>query len=108
MNPLTPYLAPLPLIAVLRGITPEEIADWLSGLMIGREIRNARTWAQRHGYDGARVRLIGEDALVARYELALHQAEVVIERAHPHAAAHGLWRIAIRAGLLPEPHVAAS
>ncbi len=25
MNPLTPYLSPLPLIAVLRGITPEEI-----------------------------------------------------------------------------------
>ena len=25
MNPLTPYLLPLPLIAVLRGITPEEI-----------------------------------------------------------------------------------
>jgi len=25
MNPLTPYLSPLPLIAVLRGITPEEV-----------------------------------------------------------------------------------
>ncbi len=27
MNPLTRYLDPLPLIAVLRGITPEEIPD---------------------------------------------------------------------------------
>lgn len=27
MNPLLPYLQPLPLIAVLRGITPEEIPD---------------------------------------------------------------------------------
>ena len=25
MNPLAPYLEPLPLVAVLRGITPEEI-----------------------------------------------------------------------------------
>ena len=25
MHPLAPYLSPLPLIAVLRGITPEEI-----------------------------------------------------------------------------------
>ena len=49
----------------------DEVADWLSGVMIGREIRNARTWAHRHGYDGARVRLIGEDALVARYAPAL-------------------------------------
>jgi 2-dehydro-3-deoxygalactonokinase len=84
-----------------------EVADWLSGVMIGREVRNARTWAQRHGYDGARVRLVGEDALVARYELALKQADVAVERADPHAAAHGLWRIAVRAGLVPEPHAAA-
>ncbi len=94
-------------LALMDELPPAEIADWLSGLMIGREIRNARTWAQRHGYDGARVRLIGEDALVARYELAMQQAEVAIERARPHAAAIGLFRIAIRAGLVPEPHVAA-
>jgi 2-dehydro-3-deoxygalactonokinase len=76
------------------------VADWLSGMMIGREVRNARTWAHRHGYDGARVRLIGEDALVARYEAALTQADIAVERAHPHAAAHGLWRIAARAGIV--------
>jgi 2-dehydro-3-deoxyphosphogalactonate aldolase len=32
MNPLLPYLRPLPLIAVLRGITPEEIPDVGSAL----------------------------------------------------------------------------
>jgi 2-dehydro-3-deoxygalactonokinase len=80
-----------------------EVADWLSGVMIGREVRNARTWAQRHGYDGARVRLIGEDALVARYEQALRQADIAVERAHPHAAAHGLWRIAMLAGIVAIP-----
>jgi 2-dehydro-3-deoxygalactonokinase len=83
-----------------------EVADWLSGVMIGREVRNARTWAQRHGYDGARVRLIGEDALVARYAQALTQADVAVERTESHAAAIGLWRIAMRAGLVPEPHPA--
>jgi 2-dehydro-3-deoxygalactonokinase len=85
-----------------------EVADWLSGVMIGREVRNARTWAQRHGYDGARVRLIGEHALVERYEVALRHGDVAVERADPHAAAHGLWRVAVRAGLLPEPHADAS
>ena len=66
----------------------DDVADWLSGVMIGREVRNARTWAHRHGYDGARVRLIGDDALVARYAAALAQADVVVERAHTHAAAY--------------------
>jgi len=56
-------------------------------------------WAHRHGYDGARVRLIGGDALVARYAAALAQADVIVERAHSHAAAFGLWRIAVQAGI---------
>ncbi|MFO1323796.1 MAG: 2-dehydro-3-deoxygalactonokinase [Burkholderiales bacterium] len=87
-------------LALTGEIAGDEVADWLSGMMIGREVRNARTWAHRHGYDGARVRLIGEDALVARYEQALAASDVAVERAHAHAAAHGLWRIAERAGLV--------
>lgn len=90
---------------VLAGeLAGEEVADWLSGVMIGREVRNARTWGQCHGFDGARLRLIGEDALVARYEQALMQADVAVERAPAHAAALGLWRIAMRAGIVPGLH----
>ncbi len=81
-----------------------EVADWLSGVMIGREVRNARTWAQRHGYDGARVRLIGEDALVARYEVALVQADIKVERTDAQAAAYGLWRIALSADIVSALH----
>ncbi len=78
-----------------------DVADWLSGLMIGREIRNARTWAHRHGYDGARVRVVGADALVARYAAAMREADILVDVADPDAAAHGLWRIAAQAGLVP-------
>ncbi len=78
-----------------------DVADWLSGLLIGREIRNARTWAHRNGYDGARVRVVGEDALVTRYAQAFAQADVVVERVPAHAAARGLWRIAASAGIVP-------
>ena len=53
-------------LALMGELQGSEVADWLSGLMIGRELRNARTWAHRQGYDGGRVRLIGGDALVAR------------------------------------------
>ena len=77
-----------------------DVADWLSGVMIGREIRNARTWGQRHGYDGSRVRLVGADALVARYAAAMRQADVAVELADSNAAAHGMWRIAVLAGIV--------
>ena len=86
-------------LALMGELKGDEVADWLSGLIIGREVRNARTWAHRHGYDGARVRLIGEDALVARYAAALAQADVIVERAAAHAAALGMWRIAVQAGM---------
>jgi len=83
-----------------------DVPDWLSGVMIGREIRNARTWGQRHGYDGSRVRLVGADTLVARYAAALRQADVAVELADPNAAALGLWRIATQAGIVSAPTIA--
>jgi 2-dehydro-3-deoxygalactonokinase len=86
-------------LALMGELQGDEVADWLSGLMIGRELRNARNWAHRQGYDGGRVRLIGADALVARYAAALAQADVIVERAHSDAAATGLWRIAVQAGI---------
>lgn len=86
---------------VLHGeITGEQAPDWLSGLLIGREVRNARTWAHRHGDDAAKIRLIGADALVARYAAACARADIGVERARPDAAARGLWQIALEAGLI--------
>jgi 2-dehydro-3-deoxygalactonokinase len=87
-------------LALTGELAGEEVGDWLSGMMIGREVRNARTWAHRHGYDGARVRLIGEDSLVARYATALAHADIAVERADSRAAGHGLWRIAEQAGIV--------
>jgi 2-dehydro-3-deoxygalactonokinase len=86
-------------LALMGELKGDEVADWLSGLMIGRELRNARTWAHRQGYDGSRVRLIGGDALVTRYAAALAQADVTVDRADADAAALGLWRIAVQAGI---------
>jgi 2-dehydro-3-deoxygalactonokinase len=91
-------------LALMGELKGEEVADWLSGLMIGREVRNARTWAHRHGYDGGRVRLIGADALCDRYAAALSQAEVIVERAGSDAAAHGIFRIAVQAGIVNPVH----
>jgi len=90
-------------LALMGELAAEDVADWLSGMMIAREIRNAGTWAHRHGYDGARVRLVGADALVARYAAAMHQADIAVEVAGSNAAAQGLWRIATLAGIVSSP-----
>jgi len=89
-------------LALMGELAPEDVSDWLSGVMIGREVRNARVWAHRHGYDGSRVRLIGDDALVARYAKALAHDDLTVEPVANHAAARGLWRIAHSAGLIAD------
>ncbi|HEX2390979.1 MAG TPA: 2-dehydro-3-deoxygalactonokinase [Casimicrobiaceae bacterium] len=87
-------------LSLTGSLRSEEVADWLSGLLIGREIRAARAWALRTGIDTARVRIIGSDALAERYELALADAGMLSERGADDAAAHGLFRIAQRAGIV--------
>jgi len=86
---------------VLTGaLAPSDVDDWLSGALIGDEIRAALAWSTGRGVDTSRVRIIGDDRLSARYETALEKAGVATEQADRHAAARGLWRIAGQAGLL--------
>ena len=87
-------------LALTGALASEDVADWLSGLLIGREIRAARDWALRAGIDSSVARIIGSDMLVERYEVALGDAGVLAERASHDAAALGLWRVASRAGML--------
>ena len=81
-------------------LASDDVADWLSGLLIGRETRAAREWALRAGIDPSLVRIIGSDTLAERYEIALGDAGVLAQRASHDAAALGLWRIASRARLV--------
>jgi 2-dehydro-3-deoxygalactonokinase len=86
-------------LALAGDLASEEVADWLSGLLIGRETTAARAWAARAGVDASVARVIGSDALAQRYDLALGDAGVLAERGNADAAAIGLWRIAQRAGI---------
>ena len=90
-------------LALTGALQSEHVADWLSGLLIGREVRAARAWGLRAGIEPATVRVIGTDTLVERYELALADAGLVAERGHADAAARGLWRIAVHAGIVAAP-----
>ncbi len=87
-------------LALTGELAPVEVPDWLSGLLIGREIRSARTWANRRGLDAARVRVIGSDALVARYRDALAQADIDAEAGPGDAAVRGIARVARLANLI--------
>jgi len=90
-------------LALTGALRSEEVADWLSGLLIGREVGAARAWAQPAGVDASHVRVIGADALADRYDLALADAGIVAVRGIADAAAHGLWRIALHAGIVTTP-----
>jgi 2-keto-3-deoxy-galactonokinase len=54
----------------------------------------------RAGVEASVVQVIGASALVERYTLALASAAMLARRADDDAAAHGLWRIAHRAGIV--------
>src|SRR6476659_3512182 len=79
-------------LALTGVLASDDVADWLSGLLIGREIRAARQWALRAGVDPSVVRVIAADALAERYELAMADAGLIAERGSADAAALGLWR----------------
>lgn len=76
------------------------VEPWLSGLLIGREIRDALPWAQQAAASSP-IRIIGELSLCHRYARTLQAAGLAVERAPPDAAARGLWRIACQFGLIP-------
>jgi 2-dehydro-3-deoxygalactonokinase len=80
----------------LLGALPEDDAgEYLSGLLIGAEIGEARRL-----FPGETPQVAGAEALVGRY-LAAFEALGVLARAVPtHAAARGLFRIARDGGLL--------
>lgn len=81
-------------------LAPVDVSEFLSGLLIGREVRSGRIWAQAAGDDASRVTVIGADDLCARYVTALTAAGVAAVRAPVGTAARGLLRIARAAGMV--------
>ena len=86
-------------LALTGGLGGGEVADWLSGVLIGHEIATAR---QGFGTGGGamQVTVIGSDALSTRYAHALQLAGIDAARGPANAAATGLFNIALRAGVV--------
>lgn len=87
-------------LALAGELAADEVGDWLSGVLIGDEIRAARGWARERGVDAGMARVIGEGSLVSRYVRALETLGFRAEPGPAAASAMGLYRIAQHAGLL--------
>jgi 2-dehydro-3-deoxygalactonokinase len=86
-------------LALTGELAPSDVEPWLSGLLIGREIRDGLPWAQAASTESP-VRVIGESALRQRYLFALQTAGIAGEPGPGDAVARGLWRIAVQAGIV--------
>ena len=87
-------------LALLDELPPAGVADYLSGVLIGAEVAAGAQWAARHRVARDTVWLAGSAELCARYERALRTTPLQPRVAPPDIAARGLWRLALRAGLL--------
>jgi 2-dehydro-3-deoxygalactonokinase len=79
-----------------------EQGDYLSGLMIGHELRAVAQVQRRQSSttDLPDVVLIGSDALCQRYQRALADVGFSAVSRAPHATERGLWSLACAAGLV--------
>jgi 2-dehydro-3-deoxygalactonokinase len=90
-------------------LAADEQPDYLSGLVIGHELGGLEAVLARRDVTLAACapQLIGADALCERYRLALAQFGCEDVRIVQQATERGLWRIAVRAGLVAAARSAA-
>jgi 2-dehydro-3-deoxygalactonokinase len=81
-------------------LPPEALPDYMSGLLIGHELRAGLTWRTQAGLKQAPLVLIGESTLCARYAEALAVFGITPDHIFPNTAPTGLWALARRAGLM--------
>jgi 2-dehydro-3-deoxygalactonokinase len=80
-------------------LPPERIASYLSGLLIGTEVREALDCLEEAPVD-QEVTVVGNSNLTDRYITAIEGTGLSGRRAAPDACARGLFLIAAAAGLL--------
>ncbi len=86
-------------------LSAEQQADYLSGLLIGHELRGLNEVLARENaaLAGKTLALIGNDALCDRYRAALARFGCDDAQTVAHATERGLYRIAAQAGLVSAP-----
>jgi 2-dehydro-3-deoxygalactonokinase len=79
-------------------LPPTSVADYLSGLLIGDELRIAMAagWTDRY----TQMHMVGEGPLCDRYIKAAERFGLTLLAAPEATTSHGLWRVAAAAGLV--------
>lgn len=83
-------------------------SDYLSGLLIGHEIVALTQLLEQTDSSLPDVILIGSEALLERYQRALHANGFPQVTVAEQATERGLWQVAVRAGLVSSPSTAAA
>ncbi len=81
-------------------LSAQGLADYLSGLLIGHEIRAGLVWRNAAGLDGTPLVLVGEPALCQRYRHAMTCFDLPVDTILDNTAATGLWHLARAAQLI--------
>ncbi|MFD6139661.1 2-dehydro-3-deoxygalactonokinase [Promicromonospora sp. NPDC060271] len=89
-------------LALAGRLDPAEIADYVSGLLVGSEVRH-----MLRGTPAGVVALCGPPATEHRYRFALERGGAFVRTVGEDAAARGLWDIAVAAGLAVRPPASA-
>ena len=84
-------------------ITNAQSAGYLSGLLIGNEIREALAALKDRGLAPRQATLVGAESLVELYAHALDRASIATSIAGEDCSARGLFRIAQAAQLVQRP-----
>jgi 2-dehydro-3-deoxygalactonokinase len=86
-------------LGVTGRMQPAALGDYLSGLLIGHELRAGLAWRAQAGLDGAPLALVGSAELCRRYQMALRHYCGAHALALDNTAPAGLLLLARAAGL---------
>lgn len=81
-------------LALMNDLPHQALAGYLSGLLIGHELRAGLRWREGRGLKACRLVLIGEEPLTARYRQALDLFDAGPSLRLPNTAGAGLFRLA--------------
>lgn len=90
-------------LGVTGRMAPAALGDYLSGLLIGHELRAGLAWRAQAGLDNTPLALVGSAELCRRYQLALRHYSGERALALDNTAPAGLLLLARAAGLAPSP-----
>lgn len=101
---LTHQLFSVRTLGLLQRLPASALPDYLSGLLIGHELRHGLAWRGQAGLQGDPLAIVGEPALCRRYHLGLQRIDATVQAlVLDNTAPVGLWKLAQAGRTLDAP-----